>query len=292
VVLTFDPPDGVLEACLASVDSAGGAAVHIVVDNGVRATNVPAGWSVLRPGTNLGYAGGMNLGVRAAAAEGAAFVVVLNDDIEVDPGWLAPLVGETSDPDVAAVQPVLLFRSPASINSLGVRIGSDGAGTDIGRGRDLAEIPGEPHDIELFTGGAVLLRVDAWRAVGGFDERYFLYYEDVDLGRRLTAVGWRFRLAPTSVVHHLGSATADHAGTLVVRLRERNRLWNALRNEAPRTIAGALWLSVRRLRHPPRRVHLHGFVTGIAAAPRLIACRLRARRVSRSSRSRLNRPAP
>lgn len=282
VVLTFDAPDGMLEECLASLRGDSSAATRIVVvDNGDRTTAMPHelfdGIEVIRSARNCGYAGGMNLGIRWAMAEGAEAVALLNDDVTVDPGWLEPLVDELrSDPRVGAAQPKLLFADgePPLVNSLGVMIGPDGAGNDVGYGQP-DDGNATPHDIEAFTGGAVLLRSAFVEDVGLFDERYFLYYEDVDLALRGTAQGWRYRVVPVSRVRHRGSVSADRLGDRTVYLRERNRQWILWRHRPIGDIARGTWLSIRRLRWAPRRVHARALVAGVAGAPRCLIERWR-----------------
>jgi GT2 family glycosyltransferase len=277
VVLTFDAPSGMLDDCLRSLrvhDTAD--MTVIVVDNG-RATrqlsdDLRARIEIIETGSNLGYAGGMNVGIERALAIGADEIVLLNDDVVVQPGWAQPLQAELqSDAAVGAVQPKLVYPGlPRRINSLGVQLGRDGAGTDVGMGDldDDSEV--EPRDIELFTGGAVMLRAGFLRQVGLFDERYFLYYEDVDLGLRGRRMGWQYRCAPASCVEHRGGATAATVGERTTFLRERNRLWILFGYRPGADIARGLWLSIRRLRFTPRRVHLAALCAGCAAAPRLV----------------------
>ena len=292
VVLTYAPAPGMLEECLAALRGGEGLAheppVRIVlVDNGRVVAGLPsellAGIDVLVQATNTGFAGGMNAGIRHSLSLGASALMVLNDDVVVEPGWLAPLVAELADERVGAVQPKLLFATePPTINSLGVTIGADGAGTDIG-----IHDPDDPddvsaRDIDIFTGGAVLLRDTYLRATGGFDERYFLYYEDVDLALRGGELGWRHRLAPASRVRHRGSASVAAIGTRAVFHRERNRIWVLLRHRPWRDLTRGLWLSVRRLRWAPRRVHAAALAAGVGGAPRLLRDRRTARRRARS----------
>lgn len=287
VVLTYAPAPGMLEDCLASLRAAAppdGEPVHVVlVDNGGVVAASPGGrrtvfddLDVVAPGENTGFARGMNLGARRALELGARAVVILNDDTVVAPGWLAPLVAELdvgSPGRVGAVQPKLLSADdPVLVNSLGVELGRDGAGTDMGRG-GCDDGDTAARDLEIFTGGAVLLSADFVRDTGGFDERFFMYYEDVDLALRGAERGWRYRLAPASTVYHRGSATAPSIGDRAVYHRERNRLWVLLRHRPWRHVATGAWLSVRRLRWPPRRVHLRALVAGLAAAPRLLRAR-------------------
>lgn len=282
VVLTFDAPDGMLEACLASIRESTSADVRlVVVDNGHRTARLPSALfdaiTLIASTSNGGYAGGMNLGLRWALAEGAEAVALLNDDVMVEPGWLEPLVDELQhDSRVGAVQPKLLFADgdPPLVNSLGVAVGRDGAGTDIGYGMPDTDLVG-PHDIDAFTGGAVLLRSSFVADVGMFDERYFLYYEDVDLALRGAERGWRYRVVPVSRVRHRGSVSTARFGDRTAYLRERNRLWILIRHRPAGDVARGLWLSVRRLRWTPRRVHTRALVAGLAAAPRLWAERRR-----------------
>jgi hypothetical protein len=283
VVLTYDAPVGMLEACVGSLIAGGDEVRVIVVDNGTSAAGRlgDVECEVVTTGENLGYAGGVNAGLRLALERGADAIAVLNDDVEVVPGWLAPLRRELDDVRVGVVQPKLLFAAQRDgadiVNSVGVVLGPDGAGNDIGHG----DVDGVRHagarDIDLFTGGAVLFRAEFLRDVGLFDERYFLYYEDVDLGLRGRARGWRYRCAPDSCVRHRGSTSTSEVGDLTTYLRERNRLWVLFRHRPLTDIARGVWLSVRRLRHPPRRVHARAFAAGLAGVPRLVVARLRAR---------------
>ena len=280
VVLTFDAPDGMLEACLDSVKQHSGSSARlVVVDNGGRTAAMDQrlfdGVEVIRSHRNGGFAGGMNLGIRWALAEGAEAVALLNDDVEVEPGWIEPLVEELRrDSGLGAVQPKLLLADadPPVINSLGVSIGRDGAGTDIGYGLADSELV-EAHDIDACTGGAVLVRSSFLAEVGLFDERYFLYYEDVDLALRGAERGWRYRVVPASCVRHRGGVSTGRHADRVAFLRERNRLWVLFRHRPFGDIARGVWLSVRRLRWHPRGVHARALVAGLWAAPRLVRAR-------------------
>lgn len=292
VVLTYAPPPGMLEDCIGALRTHtttpdDEALVLVVVDNGDVLDRIPSdllesadGLEVARiaSGTNTGFSGGMNLGIRHAVERGARAVMILNDDVVVEPGWLPPLLdelGAAGTDRVGAVQPKLLFAGePVRINSLGVHLGSDGAGTDIALGEpDDAHPDTTPGDLEIFTGGAVLLSADFVRATGGFDERFFLYYEDVDLALRGAELGWRYRLAPASRVRHRGSATAVTIGDRAVYFRERNRLWVLLRHRPWRDVRTGLWLSVRRVRWAPRGAHTRALAAGLAASPRLLSAR-------------------
>jgi N-acetylglucosaminyl-diphospho-decaprenol L-rhamnosyltransferase len=228
---------------------------------------------------NRGYGAAVNLGLSATRSDR---VCVLNDDVVVTANWWSELSAGLDvhcDMRCGAVAPLMLLEtSPGEqvrINSVGVRLGSDGAGNDIGYEDPVETAPTAPTGIEIFSGGAVMLRREMWETLGGFDTRYFLYYEDVDLALRGAEQGWRYWLIPSSrVIHAQGSTTsgAGHA-PLVSFLQERNRVWIALRFGTGRQIAGALWLSIRRLRHPPRALHASALATGLAAGPELLRAR-------------------
>ena len=268
-----------LEECIASVLAAGDADRVIVVDNG---TNAVVGDDVecIRPSRNLGFGGGANVGFRRASELGASTIALLNDDIEVEPGWLRPLITALdSDSTLGAVQPKLLIAGsdPARVNSVGVKVGADAAGIDIGyREPDGPEFA-DDRSIDSFTGGAVVFRSKFLEDTGGFDESYFLYYEDVDLARRGSALGWTYRCVPASRVWHRVSASTSHLGDRARYLQERNRLRYAFRFGDSSMVRRALWLSIRRLRWRPRAAHARALLAGLALAPGAFVARRRSR---------------
>ena len=268
-----------LDACVDSVLAAGGADRVIVVDNGGRAI-VDSNVDLVRPARNLGFGGGANAGFQRAIELGATYIALLNDDIEVDLGWLRPLCDALdSDPACGAVQPKLLLAGtdPARINSLGVMIGNDGAGTDIGYNELDGPAFAADRAIDAFTGGAVVFRAEFLQATAGFDDSYFLYYEDVDLAYRGAELGWAYRCVPASTVRHRVSASTSQLGDTARYLQERNRLRFAARFGDLATARRALWLSIRRLRWHPRRTHARALLAGLALTPAAILARRRTR---------------
>jgi len=247
----------------------------IVVDNGGGA-EVPSDVEHIGPPRNLGFGGAANAGFRRAAELGATAVALLNDDTIVEAGWLRPLIAALDDDAaIGAAQPKLLMAGtePPRVNSMGVVVGADGAGRDVG----YDELDGPQFDearpIAAFTGGAVLFRAAFVDATGGFDASYFLYYEDLDLARRGTELGWTYRCVPASRVWHRVSASTAKLGDRAVYLRERNRLRFAFRFAEPSVVTRALWLSVRRVRWTPRTIHAQALLAGLGGAPRALLAR-------------------
>jgi len=276
VVVTHHGVGETVRACLASLaassDVDGAPVVRtIVVDNG-GGPIVPAG--DYGPGVddvvrveNRGFGAAANTGIRLARRRSEAPVAVLNDDVEVDGAWLTPLLGVLADNDrIGAVQPMLLRHGTDLINSVGVDLDRFAAGSDRGLGAPMSML-GAASAIDIFTGGAVLFRSAFLDETGGFDERYFLYYEDVDLALRGAEMGWIYRCETAGVVNHHGGATTEALGDDRVRYQERNRLWTAARFASPSTVARAFWLSIRKLRHPPRGAHARALAGGLAGLP-------------------------
>ena len=264
-----------LDACIASVLASGDADRVIVVDNGGSAA-VGDAVVLVRAPRNLGFGGGANLGFERAAELGATTVALLNDDIEVEPGWLARVrAALDGDPKLGAVQPKLLVAGsdPPRINSLGVTIGGDGAGMDVGYGEPDGPQFADDRSIESFTGGAVVFRSQFLEETRGFDDSYFLYYEDVDLARRGAELGWTYRCVPSSVVWHRVSASTSQLGGRARYLQERNRLRFAFRFGDRAMMRRAVWLSIRRLRWNPRGIHLKALIAGIWRAPAALRAR-------------------
>ena len=180
----------------------------VVVDNGstdgspaaVRAEFPEV--TLLELGENLGFGPALN---RAVAAHPADAIVLLNSDVECEPGFCEALLGGLGE-GVEMVAGVLLQeREPELIDSAGVVADRTLMGFDYLHGEPVAAAAGAADPLGP-TGGAALYRRAAWEAVGGFDERIFLYYEDLDLALRIAARGGRCRLAPGARALHAYSA--------------------------------------------------------------------------------------
>ena len=164
------------------------------------------GLHVLPQTRNTGFAEGNNIGLRWARERGAAFALLLNQDIEVTPNWLQPLLSimETR-PDVAAVQPlIVLYSEPHLINTAGNELHFCGFGYCGGYRQTIDSLPSDaqPRSVAFASGAALLLRMDALAQSGDFDEKLFLYHEDCDLQIRLRQLGYDCVIEPRSRVLH------------------------------------------------------------------------------------------
>ena len=149
---------------------------------------------------NLGYAGAVNLAMRSAAG---CYLAILNMDVEVDAGWLEPLVAFLdAHPNVAAVNPLIALASHESINAAGQDIHITGLGFNKGLGRPLAEAGRNAFPISGIQGGAFVVRRSILELTGGMDARGFLYHEDVNLSWLLRLMGLELYCVPESLVRH------------------------------------------------------------------------------------------
>jgi GT2 family glycosyltransferase len=182
-----------------------------------------AGARLLEPGRNLGFAGGCGLGVRESTAP---LVLLLNPDAVPAPGCLAALRRCAADePSWGAWQALVTLPDGTTVNSAGNPVHFLGFAWAGGHGRPVAELGVGRRVVGSASGAALCVRRAAWHAVGGFDERYFMYGEDVDLSLRLRLAGWEVGLEPAArVVHDYAFVKGDYKWFLL----ERNRWWTLL----------------------------------------------------------------
>jgi N-acetylglucosaminyl-diphospho-decaprenol L-rhamnosyltransferase len=161
---------------------------------------------VIELGANLGFAAACNRGVRAG---GADIVVLLNNDVDCRSDFLARLLAPFADnPRLGSAAALLLKGGEQVIESFGLAVDPTLAGYPRLRNRPLWEVQHSPNVLVGPSGAAAAYRREAWREVGGLDERVFSYGEDVDLALRLSSAGWASTAVPGAIAVHAGSATA------------------------------------------------------------------------------------
>ncbi|TCO65651.1 GT2 family glycosyltransferase [Actinocrispum wychmicini] len=210
--------------------------------------NVP-GVKVVESATNLGFAGGCNLGVQHAKGSVVAF---LNNDARPHQDWVRAAVDMLlAEPTVAAVASKVLDWTGEKVDFVDGGLTWFGMGYKTHQGEPDDGRFDTPRDVLFGTGSALFVRADTFRGLGGFDERFFMFYEDVDLGWRLNLRGWRVRYEPASVAYHRHHRSmADVDSSRETYLLERNALASLYKNVSDKTLAmvlpAALALSVRR----------------------------------------------
>jgi GT2 family glycosyltransferase len=151
--------------------------------------------------TNLGYACGINLGAPQARGE---FLVIFNPDVIVSRSWLAPLVDFLkNNSTVGAVTPcMLLHENPYLLNALGQNIHLTGLGFNRKLNQPVTEADRHPVRVSGVQGGAFVMPANVFQQIGGMNECYFLYHEDVELSLRLALAGYAIYAVPGPVVTH------------------------------------------------------------------------------------------
>jgi N-acetylglucosaminyl-diphospho-decaprenol L-rhamnosyltransferase len=222
-----------LTRAIASLEAEGPAEL-VVVDNGstdgsvdqLREQNPDI--DVLDPGRNLGYGAAANRGVAATKSE---LVLVCNPDLFVSPGALSEMrAALDSDPTIAAVGPLIrkpdgerypsARQFPSMIDAAGhALLGQFAPDNPFTRAYHHAGAlePDTVRPVDWVSGACFLVRRSAFEQVGGFDERYFMYMEEVDLCWRLGRAGWKVVYAPAAmVIHRQGVSTDRHPYRMIV----------------------------------------------------------------------------
>ncbi len=248
IVVNYNARDHVLE-CVQSL-RADGVDTLVVADNGssdgseaaVAAAYPDVRW--VPTGGNLGYGAGAN---RGAAACTEPILLVLNPDVVVEPGAVKALAAALErDEGLAMVGPRIedpdgsLYPSARRFPDLAVAAGHAFLGYIAPRNRFSRAYKlldwdhGRASDVDWISGSCFAIRREAFEAVGGFDESYFMYAEDVDLCWRLWRAGWRVGYEPTGRVVHAGGVSTDQIPYRMI-LEHHRSLWRFAR----RTTRGA-----------------------------------------------------
>jgi len=211
-----------------------------VVDNSpgsLSAEDVQAGDvapEIVVTGSNLGYAGGMNAGIRKAMGDGARRLAVLNNDTIAEPGFVEKVISRFAEPKNGRTifSPLILdgegkkvWFGGGKISWLAARAKHSGFGSGSFPGSELAS--------GFLTGCAICFPKEAAEEAGLMREDYFLYWEDIDWSVRLIKKGWALSVFPEIRIRHLGSAAAGLESDGYIYYYHRNQLLFLLRNCPP-----------------------------------------------------------
>jgi phosphatidylinositol alpha-1,6-mannosyltransferase len=197
--------------------------------------------------SNLGYAGGHNIGMAIALRRGAAYILLLNSDVIVESGFLDPLIDQAKRPDVGAAGPLVLdYFDRSVVWQAGARVHAGRGWVEgLGKGREAEAFPDVPREVDAVVGCALLLKAEALQQVGPMDTDYFLYLEETDWLVRASGHAWKTILVPRSKVWHKESALSMQAKSIHSSYYfARNRLMFVQKN-FPRLLPLALIWSLR-----------------------------------------------
>jgi GT2 family glycosyltransferase len=182
---------------------------------------------VLHNPRNVGFGAAIN---QAMAVSASPYLATLNDDAAAHPEWLDEMLHALEQrPDAGMCAPQVRLFGEDRIDSAGMLVGRDGSSKQRGHGRPPGAFP-VAEEILFPSGCAALYRRAMLEQLGGFDEAFFLYCEDTDLGLRARWAGWKCLYAPRAVVEHHYSHSAGAASALKAYYVERNRLFVAVKN--------------------------------------------------------------
>ncbi len=209
-----------LDDAVASLEPWGrtGAAQVVIVDNGSpdgvgSEARERFGWAtVVRSEHNLGFAGGVHLGVEAASGD---VLCLLNDDAAAEEGWLEGHLDTLErHPEAAATAGLLTSWDGRSVDFTRPVVTFDAHAFQLGQGQPLgnASLPAAGEPLPLACGGNMAIRRADWERAGGFDPELFAYFEDLELGWRLWALGRQVVAAPGAKARHRGAATSASMG--------------------------------------------------------------------------------
>jgi len=291
-----------LETCLRSLLRQGDHRQELlVVDNGSRDHSIelvrrlaPQARILPQP-CNLGFAAAINCGIRAARGE---WIAVLNNDTEVAAGWLAAcLEAIERHPEASFLAcRILDYHDRDRVYSAGDCFLRAGLGYRRGQEQPDGEEYGREIPIFSACGCAALYRKAALEAAHGYDEHFFAYLEDVDLGLRLQAAGAAGYYVPGARVYHLGGATSGgEFAPLAVRLRTRNAILLLLKSIpgrillrcTPMILAGQVSWFGRAAAHGRLLSYLHGLAGIFPLLPAMLKKRRALRRLWKNSAPRL-----
>lgn len=212
---------------------------------------------ILKLGENNGFSKANNLAVLKSQAP---FLAFLNNDVEVDKDWLGQLVDAASKSSraVAWASKMLMFDHRNLLNGVGGAMNQVGYTFDLGMyERDTGQHD-QSREVFFPCAGACLMRREAFLAAGGFDDRFFMYHEDVDLGWTLWMLGGRIETVPSAVVYHKFGGTSKNTMGMARRehIGERNNIRALIKHYELPNLARALRMLLTQRQSPGRKWQL------------------------------------
>jgi len=193
---------------------------------------------VLKSSTNKGFTGGNNIGMEFALQNGYEYIMMLNNDVAVEPNFLEPLIAKLDQDDsVGAVQPLIYFHHDRHLiwnagSTYNTFLGIC-ATPDYNKKDPQHLFRKKAKQIDWITGCAFMIRASVLKEVGLLKEAFFIYYEDVDLSFRIKAAGYELSYVPSSVIYHIAGMSQKtnkkgkegFVSPKVHYLNARNRIW-------------------------------------------------------------------
>jgi GT2 family glycosyltransferase len=219
----------------------------IVVDNSgqglARRNGLPDGTRVIENSRNTGYGIAINQGLHASSA---LYIASLNDDAVPHANWLDALVlAIERRPDAGMCASQVRLFGEERLDSAGMLVARDGSSKQRGHGRMPDDFPAAEETL-FPSGSAALYRRSMLEEIGGFDEDFFLYCEDTDLGLRARWAGWKCLYVPEAVVEHHYSHSAGRASGVKAYFVERNRLRVVAKNFPARMLLAVPFATMAR----------------------------------------------
>lgn len=249
IVVTYNKAEYIYGLCTSLLNSTGVSLEVICVDNGSRDATVDIIRQSLKEariftlGKNLGFSRAVNFAAKRASGK---YLFSLNQDMEIDSQAIVNLLkAAEKSSELGLWGPKIKFaHSPEIINSFGIAINRIGYAWDDGLGEIDGERFGEAREVLAVCGGALFIRRDLFLKLGGFDEKFFMYGEDVDLGLRVLGAGYKAVVIPEALVFHYKNIFSNDTRHFEF-LDQKNRWRIVLKHFPPGLLAGAIKAGIR-----------------------------------------------
>ena len=276
-----------LPRCVAALAAQSEAAFEaFIVDNGSSDGSIEAlpkldaRFEVILAGENLGFAAGNNLASKQARAE---YLVMLNPDAFARKDWLEKLINEVTATDITMVGSLqYMALEPDVLDGAGDFYHASGLAWRGGFGHPASSAPTQALEAFAPCGAGALYHRETFLRLGGYDERFFCYHEDVDLGYRMRLAGGRCVQSASAIIDHVSSGIAGRASEFAVYHGTRNRIWTFFKNmplpllllllpaHLGMNLFVLLWAGLRSGRFKPT---LRGIRDGITGLPSILRSR-------------------